>query len=255
MRDDDPVRPLERHAIPQGLAAHPLSVIWWVFLAPYVYGYAVLYIIMLVSPSTFDGLTGEGGGAPRQALVMFAVLMIQVAVFWRMTGWNLKRGFGPAAGSLALTPLWAFLAIVLGGLELTLVPGLIETFLQPAAENWSWRDPQEAEAFAVIALTGAAIASTVIMAPVIEEIAFRGLALGFLIARGVPTGLSLIVTSAAFALTHLQYTPLGMLAVFFAGLLYGWLRLASGSVGVAILAHASGNAFAIALFASSPAAT
>jgi|GEM_PF-1061450 len=255
MRDDDRLSPAERHAIPQGLAEHPLTVIWWVFLATYVYGYAILYIILLVSPSTFEGLTGEGDNGARSASVMFAVLMIQVAVFWRITGWNLKQGFGPAAGSLALTPLWAFLAVVLGGAELTLVPGLIETVFQPAAENWSWRDTEEAEEFAAIALSGAAIASTVIMAPVIEEIAFRGLALGFLIARGVPPGLSLIVTSAAFALSHLQYTPLGMLAVFLAGLLYGWLRLASGSVGVAILAHASGNALAIALFAASPAAT
>lgn len=254
MTEHDPNCAAQRFAVPPGLAHYPLTVIWWVFFAPLVYGTVIIYAVSLVSPSTIEGLTAEGGGVAQSRALMLAVVLIQVAVFWRMTRWSLREGFGPGTGSLTITPFWALVALVLGAGELLVGPMFIEAVFRPEGENWFWRDPALAEGFAATALSGAAIASLVILAPVMEEIAFRGMALGHLIARGMPPGMALVLTSAAFAISHYQYTALGMLAVFFAGLLYGWLRLASGSVGVAILAHAASNGLAIALVAASPAA-
>jgi membrane protease YdiL (CAAX protease family) len=255
MTEHDPRRAAQRFAVPPGLEQYPLTVIWWVFFAPLVYGTVIIYAVSLVSPSTIEGLTAEGGGVAQSRALMLAVVLIQVAVFWRMTGWSLRKGLGPAAGSLAITPVWAVLALALGAAELLVGPMFIEAVFRPEGENWFWRDPAQAEDFAATALSGAAMASLLILAPVLEEIAFRGMALGHLIARGMPPGMALVLTSAAFAISHYQYTALGMAAIFLAGLLYGWLRVASGSVGVAILAHAASNGLAIALVAASPAAT
>lgn len=78
----------------------------------------------------------------------------------------------------------------------------------------------------------------VIVAPVGEEILFRG----FLF-RGwqqwAPDPWSMIVViSAIWSLLHVQYDWFGMLQVFVTGMLFGWLRWRSGSTILAILMHA-----------------
>ena len=86
---------------------------------------------------------------------------------------------------------------------------------------------------------------TVFTAPVFEEMTFRGLLLGCLLARGWHPGLAVTVTAAAFASTHGQYYLPGLLSVFTAGLLFGWLRLASRGLAAPLLAHMTLNAWAV----------
>jgi membrane protease YdiL (CAAX protease family) len=65
---------------------------------------------------------------------------------------------------------------------------------------------------------------------------------------GAPVGLSLVVTSAVFALGHLlTIHDAGRLAVFFPSLLFGWLRARTGGVGASIVFHASCNIFSATL--------
>lgn len=60
--------------------------------------------------------------------------------------------------------------------------------------------------------------------------------------RGKRIGLSLLVTSAVFALGHLLTIPdLGRLAVFFPSLLFGLLRIGTGGIGASIFFHAQCN--------------
>jgi len=59
---------------------------------------------------------------------------------------------------------------------------------------------------------------------------------------GTRFGLSLILTSAVFAVGHLATTPqLGRLAVFFPSLLFGLLRERTGGIGAAMVLHAQCN--------------
>jgi membrane protease YdiL (CAAX protease family) len=68
---------------------------------------------------------------------------------------------------------------------------------------------------------------------------------------GARLGLSLVVTSATFALGHLAALPyLARLAVFFPSLLFGYLRTRSGGVGAPLLFHAVCNVFAAWLAAA-----
>lgn len=65
---------------------------------------------------------------------------------------------------------------------------------------------------------------------------------------GAPVGLSIVVTSAIFALGHvLTIHDPGRLAVFFPSLLFGWLRVRTGGVGASIAFHASCNLFSATL--------
>ena len=59
---------------------------------------------------------------------------------------------------------------------------------------------------------------------------------------GAPVGRSLVVASALFALGHLLVDFNGLrLAVFFPGLVFGWMRNLTGSILAGVLFHAAAN--------------
>ena len=74
-----------------------------------------------------------------------------------------------------------------------------------------------------------------------EEIAFRGFLFRGLSASRLGIAGTLLVTSAAWALMHVQYDWLGIAQIFLLGLLLGWLRWASGSTLLTIALHVMAN--------------
>jgi membrane protease YdiL (CAAX protease family) len=88
----------------------------------------------------------------------------------------------------------------------------------------------------------------VVVAPIAEEIVYRGVLLPSLGARWGLIG-GLVVSSAVFSAVHLSV--FGFVPLLVAGALFGWLFIRSESLWVAITAHAAYNALGvIALFAS-----
>ena len=96
----------------------------------------------------------------------------------------------------------------------------------------------------------------VLMVALPEEVFFRGylqtaLDRQFVTKRrvfGAHVGLSLLVTSAIFAVGHLLTRPYPeRLAVFLPSLLFGWMRARTGGVGASIVFHALCNLVAAAL--------
>ncbi|MEZ4360222.1 MAG: type II CAAX endopeptidase family protein [Kofleriaceae bacterium] len=90
----------------------------------------------------------------------------------------------------------------------------------------------------------------VIVVALPEELFFRGMLLHLLGRRfgpgrpiaGVHVGWALLLTSAAFALSHLPRDgDPRALATFFPALLFGWLRLRTGSLLAPTLVHAGSN--------------
>jgi membrane protease YdiL (CAAX protease family) len=83
--------------------------------------------------------------------------------------------------------------------------------------------------------------NSILVAPVSEELVFRGfLHRGWSASRLGITG-SIFLTSALWALLHQQYNWIGILAIFSMGLAYGWLRQRSGSTALTIALHALNN--------------
>jgi hypothetical protein len=84
----------------------------------------------------------------------------------------------------------------------------------------------------------------VLLAPVLEEVVFRRVLLGWLRTR-VPVGVAVVLVSAAFAATHVL--PVLVLYTFFLGLsaalLVGWHR----SLWASLALHATNNALACLL--------
>jgi membrane protease YdiL (CAAX protease family) len=83
------------------------------------------------------------------------------------------------------------------------------------------------------------------VAPIWEELLFRGL----LIAGLQPTRLgasgAVLVSAAVWALIHGQYDFYGIATIFACGLLFGAARLRTGSILVPIAMHVVQNALAL----------
>ncbi len=89
-----------------------------------------------------------------------------------------------------------------------------------------------------------------------EELFFRGM-IHKLCEKALPPkrrilgggiGWALVISSALFALGHLTVTfDPRRLAVFFPGLVFGWMRSATGSIFAGVVAHTASNVFILAL--------
>ncbi|HUK82897.1 MAG TPA: CPBP family intramembrane glutamic endopeptidase [Verrucomicrobiae bacterium] len=86
--------------------------------------------------------------------------------------------------------------------------------------------------------------SVVAVGPIVEEILFRGLIYGALEGRLGVAG-SIFVTSVMFALVHLQV--LHFIPIFLVGVVLGWARWKTGSLGLPMLVHVLNNGFALLL--------
>ena len=78
----------------------------------------------------------------------------------------------------------------------------------------------------------------VVVAPVTEELFFRGIILRGLLARHGPV-LAVGLSSLLFALVHLN--PWQFISAFWLGVVLGWFYLRTGSINICILGHAVSN--------------
>jgi len=81
-------------------------------------------------------------------------------------------------------------------------------------------------------------------APFFEEIFFRGFLLEGLSRSRLGIWGAILITSAVWALVHLQYDPYEMFSVFMLGLVFGYARHKSGSLIAPMGMHALANAIA-----------
>ena len=81
----------------------------------------------------------------------------------------------------------------------------------------------------------------VVVAPISEEVAFRGFLFRGLSASWLGVSGTIVRNSAAWAAMHVQYDWLTLSQIFLIGLLLGWIRWASGSTLLTIRLHMLAN--------------
>jgi membrane protease YdiL (CAAX protease family) len=91
--------------------------------------------------------------------------------------------------------------------------------------------------------------TTVVMAPVTEELLFRGFLHRGWVASWLGVSGTIALTSALWAALHQQYNWLGILRIFLMGLIFGWVRQRSGSTTLTIVLHTVNNLVAMILVA------
>jgi len=85
----------------------------------------------------------------------------------------------------------------------------------------------------------------VIAAPVFEECLFRGFLFTGVQNSHLGTGAAIVISSAFWTLIHTQYGSFELITLFLLGIVLAMSRIASGSLYVPIILHASNNLFAV----------
>ena len=159
-----------------------------------------------------------------------------VAVVWRF---SVKR-YGCSWSALGLRPLhfedarWAIPAGVFISLTVAMVYAGILTGL---GLDDHVRSPSVFDDPGTVVLIIASIMA-VAVAPVVEELLFRGFIFSGLLSR-FTVKQAAIASAALFALAHIQ--PLAYAPIFIIGLVLVWVYRATGSLTAAMLVHASYN--------------
>ncbi len=223
--------------------------VFWVILAPVLFLQSSGFIAALFL-SPFD--PGSDAEIAAYQFLWRVNCIVMFVWFALLTLWSDRIGAGPFAGGIRVDARWIVVGIMLGP-ALILLPSFIVGSLMPEGE-WRYRESVNTDIFAPRNWTLAYVFMAVVMAPVIEEVTFRGVAFGALISRNVGPVAAIILSSAAFALIHMQYSPAAMLVVFISGIGFAILRLISGTVSVPIIAHSVANADVLVLqwFAANP---
>lgn len=217
-----------RYNTPLALAREPWTAAFFTLCAP------LLFPVILIA------IMGGGGQVPT-ATVWLVVCIAAALQFALVSVWSNWLGAGPFAGSMRTGMGWMLAALIAGPLLLNAPEQLIEAVIGGQGD-WIYREGGPPESLKRANWSLSFVFYIIVLAPVVEEVTYRGVAMGAMLTRGFNPVLAAIIASAVFTMLHTQYTPLAMLAVFVSGLMLAALRLMSGTVIIPIIAHMAANA-------------
>lgn len=184
-----------------------------------------------------------GGKPPRDALYQYSLAisgLFEYAVLLGIVYW-ISRGLSRGTLGLIAPRSWPralglMVALLIG---IVIAEQILEKILHAAREQGleptHW-EPSRAAPFALNAFV------VVVIAPIVEELTFRGL--GFAVLRPFGAAFAVVGTAAAFAAVHGLVDGFVPLLVF--GLAIGFLRQKTESVYPGMLFHGFFNATALA---------
>lgn len=188
-------------------------------------------------------VAAPGGRGAGQAWGTIALLVVPWAA---LGGWPLvaswTKGNGPRR-DYGLTLTWASAAIGVAGGAAGLAVALVVATVQQAVTGSTLRSAVEVIAQDTTAASAAAVAvlaaCTAFGAPIVEELAFRGLTYGALLKRGVSPRWSVVAVTVLFALFHFE--PARILVLLVLGASLGLVRRYTGSTAASMVAHMTIN--------------
>jgi len=158
-------------------------------------------------------------------------------------------GIGLLAVAAAVAPLGAAALPALGFRAAgwrSVVLGTLATAAVSVAVSQIGLEPQGVKQVMKIAREPAALLISLAvfagMAPLAEELVFRGLLYGWLAGRW-GAGVAVVGSSIAFAAAHVELAH--VILVLPLGLMFGWLRWRSGSLWPSLVAHMANNGLAV----------
>ena len=231
---DQPAKPTNSWKVTDGLSAISLIII-----LPILLGIAVFSIAQVLHlPSQVGKILLDETPTAVLAQYLIGLVIESVVVIWFMR----LRHITPAMiGWIRPRWRWFGVALSLYGAQLILAIVAI-TVVKALWPSLNLEEVQDIKPFgqANWAIVASFIAS-VMIAPVIEELLFRGLLFGSLRTK-LPVWLAAVIAAAVFGLLHAQASV--MIYTFMFGLLLAWLYHRSRSLWPGILLHLLNNGVA-----------
>ena len=193
---------------------------WWMV------GIFLAVLPALLAPAVW--LVGDSGMLPMLA-IFFTSSLVALALATAPLGRQAlpALGFRPAG-------YWPVLLGTVGALVVSVT--VTQFGIDPQGVREAIKIAREPAQFA------ASFAIMAILAPLVEELVFRGLLYGWIAGRW-GTIAAWLVSSILFAAAHVE--PAHAILVLPLGLLFGWLRRRTDSLWPSLVAHAANNGVAI----------
>ena len=207
-------------------------------LVIYYFLYQLLFTTLITLPSIWVELMNNGGDInaftgteSNNNIVGFTMVLSGIAMIWHLihfkyVKFNLKS-FGEVSGkTIALSiPL--------------IVAGMI--FINLCSEFIGLPDMMQ-DTFRAMSRNVFGIISITIMAPLVEELLFRGAIQGHLQRKGMKPLYAILIASAVFGIVHMN--PIQIPFAFAIGMIFGWLYYRTGSVVPGMIGHFINNSIA-----------
>ncbi len=243
----------EQQRVDLSLASHPWHAAYWAILAPTLYALIIVRISVSMMPVVGEVLAGERPGTENLQWLIYTLISFLVLI--RMTQWADRIGAGPFAGTMRARQDWLALSALLGPVVLMGGYAVAGALFGGGDPDWAFREERDLDLLGPAGFGLMMIANVVILSPIVEEVAFRGILLGCLLGRGAPPGVAAVGSSAAFAGMHFQYTLIGLVPIFATGMFFAWLRIRTGGMAAPIVAHMAANAAPVFLLGLQAGAT
>ena len=207
-------------------------------LVIYYFLYQLLFTTLITLPSIWVELMNNGGDVnaftgteSNNNIVGITMGLSGIAMIWHLihfkyVKFNLKS-FGEVSGkTIALSiPL--------------IVAGMI--FINLCSEFIGLPDMMQ-DTFRAMSRNVFGIISITIMAPLVEELLFRGAIQGHLLRKGMKPVYAILIASAVFGIVHMN--PIQIPFAFAIGMIFGWLYYRTGSVVPGMIGHFINNSIA-----------
>ena len=207
-------------------------------LVIYYFLYQFLFSAIIALPSTWIQIMNNGGDvssfAPGEmtytttgiAMILSGIAMIWHLIHFKYVKFNMKS-FGEVSGKTI-------------GLSIPLiVAGMF--FINLCSEFIGLPDLMQ-DTFRAMSRNVFGIISIAIMAPLVEELLFRGAIQGYMLRKGMKPLYTILIASAIFGIVHMN--PIQIPFAFAIGLIFGWLYYRTGSVVPGIIGHFINNSIA-----------
>ena len=207
-------------------------------LVIYYFLYQLLFTTIITIPSVWTQLMNNGGDISSftgtkattntmgLTMVLSGIVMIWHLIHYKYVKFNWKSFCEVPFKTICLS-----IPLILAGM----------VFLNLCSEFLGLLDLMQ-DAFLVMSRNVFGIISITIMAPLVEELLFRGAIQGHLLRKGMNPWVALFIASAIFGIVHMN--PVQILFAFAIGLIFGWLYYRTGSLVPGIIGHFINNSIA-----------
>ena len=207
-------------------------------LVIYYFLYQFLFTALIALPSTWIQIMNNGGdvssftpGETTYTTTGIAMILSGIAMIWHLihfkyVKFNLKS-FGEVSGKtigLSIPLIVAGMLFINLCSEFLGLPDLMQDTFRAMSRN----------VFGIISIT--------IMAPLVEELLFRGAIQGYMLRKGMKPLHAILIASAIFGIVHMN--PIQIPFAFAIGLIFGWLYYRTGSLVPGIVGHFINNSIA-----------
>ena len=207
-------------------------------LVIYYFLYQFLFTALIALPSTWIQIMNNGGDVssftPGETTITttgLAMILSGIAMLWHLIHFKYVKFNLISFKEIPLKTIGLSIPFIVAGM----------VFINLCSEFLGLPDMMQ-DTFLAMSRNIFGIISITVMAPLVEELLFRGAIQGYMLRKGMKPLNAILIASAIFGIVHMN--PIQIPFAFAIGMIFGWLYYRTGSVVPGIIGHFINNSIA-----------